>query len=56
MKVSKWSFQKRGLDSTNAAIRGDMVITMHLGNLQHPDPKRRTENYREFIRLIDNLK
>ena len=56
MKVSKLSFEKRGVDSTSATIRGDMVITMHLGNLQHPDPERRTENYREFIRLVDNLK
>ena len=56
MKVSKLSFEKRGIDSENATVRGDMVITMHLGNLQHPDPERRTQNYHEFIRLIDNLK
>ena len=55
MKVSKLSFEKRGIDSANATVRGDMVVTMHLGNLQHPDPKSRAENYREFIRLIDNL-
>ena len=55
MRMAASFLEKRGLDPETAKARGEMIISMHIGNLEHPDPNRQGETMRRFVEMVDSL-
>jgi len=47
--------EKRGLDRESAKARGEMIISMPIGNQEHPNPKRRRDTFGKFVELADRV-
>lgn len=55
MRMAAKFLEKRGVDPAAAKARGEMIISMHIGNLVHPDPSRRAETFSQFVEMADKL-
>jgi AcrR family transcriptional regulator len=55
MRMAAKFLEKRGVDPDVAKARGEMLISMHIGNLAHPDPNRRAETFSQFVEMADKL-
>ena len=55
MRMATRFLQKRGLNAETAKARGEMLISMRIGVLEHPDQSRRDETFRRFVEIADNV-
>jgi len=55
MRMAAKFLERRGVDADTAKARGEMLISMHIGNLEHPDPNRRGETFNQFVEMADKL-
>jgi AcrR family transcriptional regulator len=55
MDLARRLLENRGQDAETARARGEMIISMHIGNLAHPDPERRGEAFKKFVEMADRL-
>jgi AcrR family transcriptional regulator len=47
--------EKRGLDPESAKARGEMIVSMHIGTLEHPNPNRRRDTFGRFVEMADRV-
>ena len=55
MRMVAKFLEKRGLEPDAAKARGEMIMSMHIGNLEHPDPSRQGDTMRQFVEMMDKL-
>lgn len=55
MDMARRLLEKHGQDAETARTRGEMIISMHIGNLAHPNAKRRSEAFKKFVEMADRL-
>ena len=55
MRMAAKFLEKRGVDAETAKARGEMVISMHIGNLEHPDPSRQGDTMKQFVEMADKI-
>ncbi len=53
MRMAAKFMEKRGMDPETAKARGEMIISMHIGSLEHPDESR--EAFFKFVDMADKL-